>query len=169
MPDVFALILIALVCLTAGAGAGFWFGQRQGRADAAKSDDVRREFDAYREQVAAHFGKTADHFQALGVQVRELYDHMATGADALCDRDAAERAIEFSAAKALEGAGGETNRESGAEQSATPESEAEEQEAARAAPKDYESPGPEKDAEEAPESFTVAGSEDEDPDKRSLH
>ena len=101
MTEIVIYVLIAVLLLAAGSGFGFWLGQRRGRQDAAKSTRVQEEFAAYRNQVAEHFGETAGHFQALGTQVRRLYDHMAAGADMLCDEDAAGRRIEFSAAAPL--------------------------------------------------------------------
>ena len=95
MPDLLLYLLIGLVALLIGGGAGFWIGQTRGRSDAARSDDLQRELDAYREQVSQHFGKTAEHFQALGVQVRELYDHMAVGAETLVDPAKSGQAIAF--------------------------------------------------------------------------
>jgi uncharacterized membrane-anchored protein YhcB (DUF1043 family) len=85
MNDVF----FGLAALAAGAllgmAAGYWLAQRRARLDAAKAEDVQQRFDDYRRQVTEHFGRTAEHFQAIGEQYRELYEHMASGADTLFD------------------------------------------------------------------------------------
>lgn len=195
MPETLVYILLAIVLLAAGGAAGFWLGQKRGREDAARSTDVQKEFDAYRQQVSEHFAGTADHFQALGKQVRHLYDHMAEGADKLCSEEAAGQAIEFSAAGALTGAAADAGDagkqpeepETSAEKTAMSGdgkaeakdadtgTDGEEPEAGTSAdggpPKDYEA-GDEKvkrvETADAGASFTVAGDE-EDPGKRSYH
>ena len=101
MPAIVSYTLVGILFLALGIGLGFWLGQKRGRHDAAKSTDIKREYDDYREQVAEHFGATAGHFQELGKQVRQLYDHMATGADTLCEKGASAGSIDFSAAVAL--------------------------------------------------------------------
>lgn len=128
MSETLVYLLVALVFLAAGGGAGFWFGQKRGREDAMKSTDLQKEFDAYRQQVSEHFAGTADHFQALGKQVRHLYDHMAEGADRLCSEQAAGKAIEFPAAGALtsaaaDAAGSEPEATAKPESSREPEAE----------------------------------------------
>ena len=120
---------------------------------------LQRELDAYRTQVSEHFGKTAEHFQAMGVQVRELYDHMAAGAESLCDPAKSEQAIAFSATEALQ-----------QRTAAVSEPEPEPTESVEA--KEEIAVAPEPDAAVAkPEesSFTVTTPEEDDPDKRSYH
>lgn len=168
MPDLILYLLIGLVALLIGGGTGFWIGQSRGRHDAAKSGDLQRELDTYRDQVSEHFGQTAEHFQALGVQVRELYDHMAVGAETLCDPAKTERAIAFSATEALqqpvEAEPEDARAEAEAEaESATDVTVEPEQDSSAAE-------GPEATAAETEESsFTVSASEEDDPDKRSYH
>jgi uncharacterized membrane-anchored protein YhcB (DUF1043 family) len=62
----------------------------------ARTDAVKAEYDAYRENVTGHFRETAVQFQALGEQYRSLYRHMADGAQALCETPATADAIGFS-------------------------------------------------------------------------
>ena len=72
-----------LVILCIGGVAGFFVGRiRQSRTD-ARLAEVETEFSAYREQVAAHYSKTADQFHAIGLQYRELYEHLAAGSETL--------------------------------------------------------------------------------------
>ena len=182
MPDIILYLLIGLSALLLGGGAGFWIGQSRGRSDAAKSTDLKRELDAYREQVSEHFGKTAEHFQALGLQVRELYDHMAVGAETLCDPAKTDKVIGFSATEALQQSTApeaeEAQEEPEAEQAREPEAEqAQEPEAEQAKKREAEpaeeSAGAEEPAATAGEpeesSFTVATPDEDDPDKRSYH
>lgn len=166
MPDLLLYLLIGAVALLIGGGAGFWIGQTRGRSDAAKSDDLQRELDAYREQVSEHFGKTAEHFQALGVQVRELYDHMAVGAETLVDPAKTEKAIAFSATEVLQPP---TANES-VEETVEPEAEAAPIDSGEPEPQvAAESPSEEAVTEPEESSFTVAAPEEDDPDKRSYH
>lgn len=177
MTDPLVYALVGVIFLLVGGGAGFWFGQKRGREDAAKSGDLQKEFDAYRDQVAAHFGKTADHFQALGVQVRELYDHMAVGADTLCDPARTDQAIAFSATEALQSPAAEEPAdeeseiaETAAEETAEATDVAETPETTEAAGESEAAEATEEAAEEEQaSSFTVTAPEDEDPDKRSYH
>ncbi len=81
--DMLTAAVSGLVVLCLGVAAGFFIGRlRQSRTD-ARLEQVEKEFSAYREQVAAHFSKTADQFHAIGVQYRELYEHLAAGSAAL--------------------------------------------------------------------------------------
>ena len=66
-----------------GAGIAFFIL----RAIMAKSSAVEKleeEHSKYREGVDAHFVKTAELFKDLTDQYRDVYQHMAQGADQLC-------------------------------------------------------------------------------------
>ena len=56
---------------------------------------MQRQFDDYRQSVTEHFGRTAEHFQAISQQYRELYEHMASGADTLIDQQAIDEKLSF--------------------------------------------------------------------------
>jgi uncharacterized membrane-anchored protein YhcB (DUF1043 family) len=94
-------IILLIIGLGVGAAAGFWFAQQRAKADAAKAVDVQKRFDDYRLQVTSHFGRTAEHFQAIGQQYKELYEHMASGADTLFDVDAVGARLEGAARMAV--------------------------------------------------------------------
>ena len=79
-------LAVGIGCLLAGFGAGFWLSQNRAGKEAAKAEDVQKKFDDYRQNVTEHFGRTAEQFQAIGQQYRELYEHMASGAETFCDR-----------------------------------------------------------------------------------
>lgn len=83
MAQVLIMIVGGLLLLAAGAGLGYWFalvGRQRGRADV-----LQQELDDYRDEVNRHFATTADHFQTIGREYRALYQHMASGAESLCD------------------------------------------------------------------------------------
>ena len=165
MSDVVIYVMSAILLLAIGAGLGFWFGQRRGRGDAARSGDLQQEFDAYRQQVTEHFGQTAGHFLALGERVRELYDHMAEGAETLCDQESAGRRIEFSAAKTLDAPEKEdapvSEPPAAAEVPDPPEQTA--AEGAESQEADAEPVG------ETPPEITVPAADEPVPEKRSIH
>jgi hypothetical protein len=84
-----ALIGAGVLLLLLGAGFGYWIGSFAGRKQLAKSGAIQAEFDDYRRDVTEHFSATAEHFRSIGAEYRKLYDHMATGAGALCRSDLA--------------------------------------------------------------------------------
>jgi len=101
MNELLTTIGIATIALLAGGGIGFWFAERRAKAQAAKTEDVQQRFDDYRRQVTDHFGRTAEHFQAIGEQYRELYEHMASGAESLFDPPEPGSRLESAARMAL--------------------------------------------------------------------
>ena len=84
-----------VVILLVGGGVGYWVGRTGVGGSKAKIEKAEAELDEYKRNVTAHFGQTAAHFQAIGKQYRELYEHMATGAQALCEPDEAGRQLLF--------------------------------------------------------------------------
>lgn len=93
MGQVFVFLLVAVVLMAGSGYFGYWFGaggRQRGRAEA-----VQKEFDDYRERVSAHFSRTAEHFQAIGKEYRSLYEHMASGAENLCDPGVTDGQLSF--------------------------------------------------------------------------
>ncbi|MBT8066596.1 MAG: YhcB family protein [Gammaproteobacteria bacterium] len=91
-------ILLASVgvgILLVGGGIGFWVGRSGVGGSKARVEKAEAELEEYKRSVTEHFGETAAHFQAIGKQYRELYEHMATGAQALCESDEAGRQLLF--------------------------------------------------------------------------
>lgn len=76
-----------LAILLVGGGVGFWAGRSGVGGSKARVEKAEAELDEYKRSVTEHFGQTAAHFQAIGKQYRELYEHMATGEQALCEPD----------------------------------------------------------------------------------
>ena len=102
MSQTIYLIAGGAALLLIGLGLGFWVAQLRSGKQVAKAADVQKAFDEYRESVTAHFGRTAEHFQAIGQQYRELYEHMASGADSLIDPQAMDEKLAFSPATMVE-------------------------------------------------------------------
>jgi hypothetical protein len=102
MSETVLIVLGAIGLLAAGTGLGYWLAQLRTRGESARADEVRQEFEEYRREVAQHFGKTAEHFRAIGREYRDLYEHMASGADSLCDRDAVDVKLSFAPKAILE-------------------------------------------------------------------
>ena len=102
MSETILIVLGAVGLLAAGGGLGFLLATLRMRGESAKVDEVQQQFDDYRREVTQHFGRTAAHFKAIGREYRELYEHMATGADSLCDREAADVKLSFAPKAILE-------------------------------------------------------------------
>ncbi len=102
MSETVLIVLGAIGLLAAGAGLGYWLATLRTRGESARADEVRQEFEAYRRDVTQHFGQTAEHFRAIGREYRDLYEHMASGADSLCDREAVDVKLSFAPKAILE-------------------------------------------------------------------
>lgn len=85
-----------VLLLILGVALGYLVAAIRHSKTQARTDAVKAEYDAYRENVTGHFRETAVQFQALGEQYRSLYRHMADGAQALCETPATADAIGFS-------------------------------------------------------------------------
>ena len=96
------IILIGLgaVVFGLGVGLGLGFAYFQRMRDATKASDIQNELDEYRRNVNEHFSQTAQHFQSLGQQYQSLYEHMAEGAQALCDSTQSDALPGFAAGAA---------------------------------------------------------------------
>jgi uncharacterized membrane-anchored protein YhcB (DUF1043 family) len=89
------LFIVASVALAGGLIIGFLIGNLKSRGAGTRARDAEAELEAYRKHVTEHFGQTAAHFQALGQQYKSLYEHLAAGADSLCDTPDAGRELSF--------------------------------------------------------------------------
>ena len=79
------LIGAGAIVLLIGVGLGLWWGHFRRQQEADKVIELEKELDGYRSQVTDHFKQTAEQFAAIGKEYRKLYEHMASGAAALCD------------------------------------------------------------------------------------
>ena len=84
------LFLIAAGLLVAGIVIGLLVGRRQSPASQKyreverKLDQVLQDKKAYEDEVVEHFGETARLLNALTDSYREVHNHLAQGAAALC-------------------------------------------------------------------------------------
>ena len=69
-----------------GVGIGYLTlcNSRRSQALQEKCDALQREFDAYRSEVGQHFQRTSQLVQKMTDSYREVYEHLATGSQALC-------------------------------------------------------------------------------------
>jgi len=69
-----------------GVGIGYLTlcNSRRSQVLQEKCDALQREFDAYRGQVGQHFQRTSELVQKMTDSYREVYEHLATGSQALC-------------------------------------------------------------------------------------
>ncbi len=102
MSETILIVLGAIGFLVAGIGLGYGLARLRARGESAKASEVQQQFDDYRHEVSQHFGRTAEHFKAIGREYRELYEHMASGADSLCDREAVDVKLSFAPTAILE-------------------------------------------------------------------
>lgn len=93
--NVILLASAGVVIFLVGGGVGFWVGRSGIGGSKARVEKAEAELEKYRRSVTEHFGQTAAHFQAIGKQYRELYEHMANGAQALCESDEAGKHLLF--------------------------------------------------------------------------
>ena len=89
------LVSAGAVILLAGVGVGFWAGRSGVGGSKARVEKAEAELEEYKRSVTEHFGQTAAHFQAIGKQYRDLYEHMASGAQVLCEPDSAGKQLLF--------------------------------------------------------------------------
>lgn len=102
MSETVILIAAGAGLLILGLGLGYWAAQLRSSKQVAKAADVQKQFDDYRKNVTEHFGRTAEHFQAIGQQYRDLYEHMASGADTLIDPQEIDEKLSFVPTAAIE-------------------------------------------------------------------
>ena len=79
--------ILTLVALAVGVLIGFLLGRVKGGSQglAEERDQVRNELESYRTQVTDHFAATAELVNGLTEQYRRVHQHLATGAQTLCN------------------------------------------------------------------------------------
>jgi len=84
------VVASAVISLLVGLGLGLLLGRRSSAED-KKYREVERKLDqviqdkrAYEDEVVDHFGKTAKLLNSLTDSYRDVHNHLATGAAALC-------------------------------------------------------------------------------------
>ena len=72
----------------------------------AEAERLNGELRTYREQVYQHFRRTSDLFEHLTASYRSVYEHLATGARALCSEDRLAPMLDLPEWRLLEGSEG---------------------------------------------------------------
>ena len=111
MSETVYLIVGGAALLLIGVGLGFLVAQLRSGKQVAKAANVQKQFDDYRQSVTEHFGRTAEHFQSIGEQYRELYEHMASGADTLLDPQTIDEKLSFVPTAVIEPSGDDSERD----------------------------------------------------------
>lgn len=91
--------LISIVALVVGAVIGYLLGRSGGgsgrQAELAEQlEDAKRELESYRSEVTGHFEKTAQLVNGLTQSYKEVHEHLASGAQGLCQPGAIDMALE---------------------------------------------------------------------------
>lgn len=94
------LWLTGVACLAVGLVAGLLLGKRvQAGSPARLSEleaqiqELQRHHADYREHVSEHFSTTAELVQQMTESYRDVYQHLATGAQQLCTEDVASKLL----------------------------------------------------------------------------
>lgn len=84
----FSIVLAFILGGLCGGLMIYFFNDGSSSSDKDKEiDSLRDEHQRYREKVDAHFVETADLFKDLTDRYRDVYKHMAAGADNLCSEE----------------------------------------------------------------------------------
>lgn len=79
-----------IIGLTIGGIAGRWRGQHDNKSKQLEEevDKLRNDMNDYKEEVGEHFHKTGELFNTMTQNYREIYEHLATGAQKLSNDEA---------------------------------------------------------------------------------
>jgi uncharacterized membrane-anchored protein YhcB (DUF1043 family) len=90
-----------------GVGIGYLTlcNSRRSQVLQEKCDALQREFDAYRSEVGQHFQRTSQLVQKMTDSYREVYEHLATGSQALCQNPVSTPRLDIPDQPVLESAG----------------------------------------------------------------
>lgn len=97
----FDVIVAGIVGFLIGAilvGIISYSGRGKKNAEVGK---LQAEYDKYREQVNAHFAKTADAIDGLTKSYQQVFDHLSDGAQNLMDKNALQAQLEKRQGKAV--------------------------------------------------------------------
>lgn len=93
------LWLTGIVCLAVGLVAGLLIAKRINSSPAkvseleARVQELQRHHAQYRENVSEHFNTTAELVQHMTESYRDVYQHLAGGAQDLCSEDVASKLL----------------------------------------------------------------------------
>jgi len=91
--------LVAVACLAVGVVIGVVFASRLGSSPSRVQElenqirDLKETHDGYRDNVSDHFSMTADLVQHMTESYREVYQHLASGAQDLCTNEVAGKLL----------------------------------------------------------------------------
>lgn len=91
--------VIGVLCLAIGAAAGYFLAGRVNASPTRISEleqqlqDLQRSHARYKEEVSEHFSTTADLVQQMTDSYRDVYQHLASGAQDLCSGEVANRLL----------------------------------------------------------------------------
>lgn len=92
--------LTGIVCLAIGVAAGLLVARRLDSSSPGKVEELearilelQRSHDDYREHVSDHFSMTADLVQQMTESYRDVYQHLARGAQDLCNEEIASKLL----------------------------------------------------------------------------
>ena len=103
MTETALLATVGLVALLLGTGLGYYLAARRERQADERAATAEAKLSAYRDNVTDHFRETAIHFRALGEQYRSLHEHLAQGAESLCETRRDDERLSFSPLAEIEG------------------------------------------------------------------
>lgn len=86
-------LLFAMFALPAG---------RRAKALEAELEQTKKTHDAYREEVTGHFQKSSELFADMTQSYKAVYDHLAGGAQELCDPPDPGKAVAFRSSRLIE-------------------------------------------------------------------
>ncbi|MDA0824237.1 MAG: DUF1043 family protein [Proteobacteria bacterium] len=94
--DIATVVVLLLIMGVACAVGGYAIAQARQRqaGDGKLAAELKSELSEYKENVAAHFQTTASLLHDMTEQYRSVYEHMASGAQNLCDAEQATAQIE---------------------------------------------------------------------------
>ncbi|MFY0677652.1 MAG: DUF1043 family protein [Neptuniibacter sp.] len=92
------LWLISVAALVVGALIGYLMGRAGGGNNqaeiAAQLEDTKKELEEYKAEVTTHFEKTSELVNNLTNSYKDVHEHLATGAQGLCQPGAIDMALE---------------------------------------------------------------------------
>lgn len=91
--------LTAIGCLAGGVIIGVLFASRLNTSPARVQElenqirDLKENHNSYRDSVSDHFSMTAELFQHMTESYKEVYQHLASGAQELCSSEVANKLL----------------------------------------------------------------------------
>lgn len=139
--------LISIAALVAGAVIGFLMGRSGGGAQrqaelAVQLEQKQKELDDYKEEVSQHFEKTASLVNNLTSSYKDVHEHLATGAQGLCQAGNIDLALEPSLTPKLESEEQAATETDAKNEEPSAESQSEQKESTEP-PRDYAPKAPE--------------------------